>query len=328
MGVAQAWKVVVFLPLEITFAVNYMQLFSTYQSVACQYRTFSFYGIKVNSSTLSFCNAATVITWVPFLNYIVYPYLKKKGGIWYPTALKKVGVGFTFTSIAQYTAAYLEVQRKAAPYVMTMCNDETKALGYCTIEQIGEMVPQLSFCYEYVGEKAFPPVPVHDLPVILMGIPFGIFALSEISLVAFSEVFYSQVPATLSGVCQATNFFAMSLGATLSGVLTMIFKEYLTSNCNEGHYEYFFSLIGTMEVINFFTFLYVAHNFAYLPGTSGHPDDQFVYSNEEGTTTSSTEGAAVALSDEPYVAVKEGKQEEDGSEVSYHIPNQIRSQKS
>lgn len=298
IGVGQAWKVMVFIPLEITYMLNYLQMDTTYHSVSCMYDSTSILGFwKINAATMSLFNAITVVLWMPFLTYCVYPTLTRMGGIWHPTPLKKIGMGFTFTGLAQFCAMYLEVTRKNTPFKMTMCDDDTMALGYCTADMLGQMVPKLSYCYEYVGENASEPVPVHDVSVLWMALPYIIFAMSEVAVCTFYELFYSQCPSNLSGVCQALNFFSASLGAALASVLVKVFAEYLPNNCNDGHYEYFFATIGGLEIINFVLFVYIASIFVYLPGTSGRPGDSI----EDTIESSATEESATTEESEVQI---------------------------
>ncbi|KAI1133705.1 hypothetical protein F5Y10DRAFT_3762 [Nemania abortiva] len=134
-------------------------------------------------------NSVSIVVLIPFMNHIVYPFLRKKGIKW--GSISRITFGFALGTIGSIGYGLLQY------YVY-----QTSPCGY-----------NASTCTEIVapGEPALSPIPygLYAIPVILG-------AISEVFVnVSLYGIAYSMAPKNMKGLVASLNLFSSAISAIL-----------------------------------------------------------------------------------------------------------------
>ncbi|KAJ8125857.1 hypothetical protein O1611_g7781 [Lasiodiplodia mahajangana] len=134
-------------------------------------------------------NSVSIVVLIPFMNHIVYPFLRKKGIKW--GSISRITFGFALGTIGSIGYGLLQY------YVY-----QTSPCGY-----------NASTCTEIVapGEPALSPIPYG-----LYAIPVIIGAISEVFVnVSLYGIAYAMAPKNMKGLVASLNLFSSAIAAIL-----------------------------------------------------------------------------------------------------------------
>ncbi|CAH1442164.1 unnamed protein product [Lactuca virosa] len=94
---------------------------------------------------------------------------------------------------------------------------------------------------------------------------YALLGLAEaFNAIGQMEFYYSELPKSMSSVAMAvfmvSNAFSGLVGSVLVNVVDLVTSEggsvsWLSSDINEGHVDYYYWLLGLLNLLNFFYFL-------------------------------------------------------------------------
>lgn len=290
-GMKYIWKIVPYLLVMIPFWGIYGQTKTAFQIQGCQ-MNLDLNGFQLPVSAMNIFNNIAILSLVPFLDQVIYPYLKDRGYV--PGMLPKIGFGFILAMCAMLLAALIEVYRlKEAPEAgdyysesardnISPCRDIDNFDPYKYQSWLaGDEDDEPSNCYlicDDVDENNIVPlscISCDDIPQmsnisIFWQIPQFVFiGVSEIfASITSLEFFYSQAPSQMRSVSQAANLFTNAVGSWLTIPLTILVNinsndEWVASNVDEGHLDYYFYLLAGLMLIAECCFAYMSHGYEY-----------------------------------------------------------------
>eukprot|EP01034_Spumella_vulgaris_P024018 gene24018-30306_t len=231
----------------------------------------------------------------------------RKGGHWLEVAsvanggsYEKIGLGFIFALFAMLLAAIIEVARikynpAEAYYIdadsatrdnVSPCrnidnynpykyqewyagtNDDKPANCWeiCPGDSVAKAIPIACIACDFIPQMS-------HLSIFWQIPQFVVIGISEIfSSITSLEFFYSQAPHSMRSVSQALNLFTNALGSWLTIPLTLLVNsdtsnEWITSDVNEGHLDYYFYLLAGLMFAGLLVFVYLSWSFVYIaPG--------------------------------------------------------------
>lgn len=134
-------------------------------------------------------NSVSIVVLIPFMNHIVYPFLRKKGIKW--GSISRITFGFalgTIGSIGYGLLQYYVYQTSPCGYNASTCTERTPA-----------------------GEPALSPIPYP-----LYAIPVIIGAISEVFVnVSLYGMAYAMAPKNMKGLVASLNLFSSAIAAIL-----------------------------------------------------------------------------------------------------------------
>jgi len=277
LAASDVYRLGPYLALAIPFWAVYNQMNTAFIAQGCQMNNRIGDGTMAPSLMHTF-NSAGIVVMIPIFDYGLYPLFRKlkwKGekGFFTFTPLRKIGAGMFMGGIVMLTAALLEISRKASDVLTTECTVENQQQGWCSSDQIGTLIPDLSSCYQYTdnGER----IPKREFSLWFQSLEYIFVGICEIFLaLVYYEFFYSQVPPFMRSVCQAANLFTTSLGTMVGGMINQLCITWLPNNLDNGHQEYMFFINMGFCWVFFVIFVFVSRKFVYKPGTSGMPGDE------------------------------------------------------
>lgn len=283
-------RLVPFLAVMIPYWGIYGQTKTAFQVQACQMDV-DLNGFQLPISAMNIFNNVAILTLVPIFEIYLYPALKARGREL--SMLQKIGCGFMIAMAAMFMAAIIENVRiqynpangnyydQAARDNISPCKNidnynpfeyqdwvagdtDTKPLNCwqtCSIEIDHRLSLECISCDD---------IPQMSHLSILWQIPqFVLIGLSEIfASITSLEFFYSQAPSNMRSVSQACNLFTNALGSWLTIPLTLLVNidpnnEWVASNVNNGHLDYYFYLLAGLMFIALVVFTYLSSTYQY-----------------------------------------------------------------
>lgn len=281
-----------FLAVLIPYWGIYGQTKTAFQIQGCQmYSKIDSFQLPI--SGMNIFNNIAILTIVPILTLIVYPYLKEKQGIEF-TKLWKIGLGFLFAVTAMIVAALVEIYRlKEAPnevYYINATTSEKDNISPC--RNIDNYNPQ-NYIDWYNGldsdkpSNCWPisncninidsikcidcdPIPQMSPVSIFWQIPqFVLVGISEIfAMITSLEFFYAEAPMSMRSVSQALNLFTNAIGSWLTIPLTLLVnsnsnQKWITDNVDNGHLEWYYFLLAGIMMLTYIIFCHICNGFEY-----------------------------------------------------------------
>eukprot|EP00249_Psilotum_nudum_P022038 c28351_g1_i1 orf=394-2361(-) len=195
---------------------------------------------KIPPAALSMFDTLSVIFWVPVYDRLVVPVMRRftrhDRGF---TPLQRMGVGLVISVMSMVAAAIVEVKRLEIVRQNELFSNAT-------------------------------PVPLS----IFWQVPqyFLVGAAEVFTFIGQLEFFYDQSPDAMRSLCSALSLVTTALGNYVSSILVIIVTHFtqmngspgwIPDNLNIGHIDYFFWLLATLSMINFFVYLACAHWYKY-----------------------------------------------------------------
>lgn len=216
----------------IMLLVSIDQNFSTLQAKSMNRRIL--FNIEFPAGSFGVVLVVTITIWVAFYDRIVVPFLARYAGM--PRGISpkiRMGIGLVLSFIALGQAGIVENVRRG------------RAIEEGFDDNPGGVL-------EMSAMWLFP-------QFILLGLAEAFNAIGQI------EFFYTQLPKSMSSIAVALYTFGMALASLLSAFLIKIVDSvtskggnvsWLATNINQGHYDYFYWLIATLNFLNLFYYLY------------------------------------------------------------------------
>mmetsp|Transcript_14339 Transcript_14339/g.21483 ORF Transcript_14339/g.21483 Transcript_14339/m.21483 type:complete len:625 (-) Transcript_14339:227-2101(-) len=294
-GMKYMMKLVPYLGVMIPFWGIYGQTKTAFQIQGCQMNLYVG-DFQLPVSAMNIFNNVTILCLVPFFDQVLYPYLKKTRGI-VPSMLTKIGVGFILAVSAMVVAGLVEMYRlkeapEAADYSSHSARDNIspcrdiynynphKYQAWYDGDEDDKPTNCHTNCHTIVnGTLSLDCIECDDIPQmsdvsIFWQIPqFVLIGVAEIfASITSLEFFYSQAPSQMRSVSQASNLFTNALGSWLTIPLTLLVNiqsnnEWVASNVDEGHLDWYFFLLAGLMLLAQIIFAYMSAGYQYADPT-------------------------------------------------------------
>ncbi|KAE8995834.1 hypothetical protein PF011_g16159, partial [Phytophthora fragariae] len=239
---AQVVRLAPYLGIIIIFWAVYGQMNSNFVVQGCQMdlRVQGSEGasgkpVLLSSAMLNVVDSGVILIFIPVFDRLLYPLLTKMGI--YPTLLRKIGAGLVFALLSMLAAGWVEQICKSSPMIEGISSNCSAA---------GESLPMSSISVWWQTPQ-----------YVLVGVAEILTSISAYDL------FYSEVPESMRGVCQALNLLTTTLGFIVAGAINSIFSFWVTSDLNDGHLEYIYFLMAFLVLVLLVAFIFVSQSFEY-----------------------------------------------------------------
>ncbi|KAL6953965.1 hypothetical protein U1Q18_042481 [Sarracenia purpurea var. burkii] len=198
---------------------------------------------KIPSASLSLFDTLSVIFWAPVYDRTIVPFARKFTGHDRGfTQLQRMGIGLVISILSMVVAGVLEVIR-----------------------------------LNFVRKHDF--YDLNEIPMsIFWQVPqyFLIGCAEVFTFIGQLEFFYDQAPDAMRSLCSALSLTTVALGNYLSTLLVTIVTKVTTrhgklgwipDNLNRGHLDYFYWVLATLSLLNFFVYLWIAKWYTYKKAT-------------------------------------------------------------
>jgi len=215
----------------ITIAITIsQQSFSVVQATTMNRKVHNF---DIPPTSFSAFGILTLTIWVAIYDRIIVPllskYTKKGKGL---TLKQRMGIGIAISCLATLVAALVEKKRR----------NEAIREGFINNPK------------GVVNMSAMWLVPQH----CLVGLAEAFSAIGQI------EFFYSQFPKSMSSIAVSLFTLGFGTGNLVASIIVKAVKNgtqrggqvsWLSSNINQGHYDYYYWLLTILSLVNMFYFL-------------------------------------------------------------------------
>jgi peptide/histidine transporter 3/4 len=190
---------------------------------------------QIPGPTIQMFNPILILVLVPLTQKVIYPYYEKRVGK-KPSPFGKVFLGYVIIIIAVvWTGTYEVIRRSASPLTYIGADGE---IEYILNDDGGQVMNDISWAT--------------TIPQYLLIASGEVF-----TAITSYDINYSEVPASMRGTSIALGFFVNSMGSTLMSVFVQLFGKYITSDLNDGHFEYMYYTISAVMVLNLIVFTFV-----------------------------------------------------------------------
>lgn len=201
----------------------------------------------VPAASLSSFDTISIIVLIPLYDKVLVPLLGKLNIR--ITVLQRIGIGLVLASLAMVCAGLVERER-------------LKLAGQ------GKFVAERDNSFSRIDGP-----PAVDMSVFWQTLQYAMVGASEVfASIGQLELFYDQAPDSMRSCCSALALLSAALGGyvaagliPLANLITKRTKggEWIPSDLNGGHLDYFFYSIAVLNAINFVYFLLEARRFKY-----------------------------------------------------------------
>mmetsp|Transcript_10801 Transcript_10801/g.27734 ORF Transcript_10801/g.27734 Transcript_10801/m.27734 type:complete len:367 (-) Transcript_10801:80-1180(-) len=205
--------------------------------------------LSVPPASLSFFDTISIIVLVPLYDKGLVPLLKSKG--MNITVLQRIGVGLLLASVSMVVAGLVEMRR-------------------LSLAQQGH----------FTQDGAV------DMSVFWQTFQYVLVGASEVfAAIGQIELFYDQAPDSMRSCSSALALLSTAAGGYIAGGLIPLANtitkrlggkaggEWIPTDLNKGHLDYFFFCIAILNALNFFYFLWEACKFKYKHIRHGSQQD-------------------------------------------------------
>ncbi|XP_012572116.1 protein NRT1/ PTR FAMILY 1.2-like isoform X2 [Cicer arietinum] len=205
------------------------QSFSVVQAGTMKRKVHNF---EIPSTSFSAFGILTLTIWVAIYDRVIVPmltkYTKKGKGL---SLKQRMGIGIALSCLATLVAALVEKKRRNEAIREGFINNPKGVVNMSAMW----LVPQ--YC--------------------LVGIAEAFNVIGQI------EFFYSQFPKTMSSIAVALFALGFGAGNLVASLIVMVVKDgtrrggkvsWLSSNINQGHYDYYYWLLSILSLINLLYF--------------------------------------------------------------------------
>ncbi|XP_059639910.1 protein NRT1/ PTR FAMILY 2.11-like [Cornus florida] len=231
MRVIPIWVSLIFYNIAVIQQQNY----AVFQALQCD-RRLGNTGFKIPAASYIFFNMLSLTVWIPIYDRIVVPFLRKRtkieDGI---TLLQKTGIGMVISVVTMIVSGIVEERRRTLALTEPTLGNVAREGAISSMSGLW-LVPQLALT-----------------------------GLSEaFTLIGLSEFFYKQFPENMRSISGSFFFCGLAGSSYLSALMVSMVhhttKKSATGNwfeedLNKGRLDYFYYLIGVLEVINLGYFL-------------------------------------------------------------------------
>lgn len=227
------------LPFKIVYWSVYTPIGSLYYSQGCQmnYYVDSF---KFPIAAICASEHIVILSLVPLMNRVVYPWLTRSGYSF--RMLHRIGTGFAFMAAAMIVAGLVEFWRKNTETtdIVSTCDSDI----YLSELSVFWQIPQYVLC-----------------------------GVSQMFLIPAGFAFFSsQSPPCLKSTAVSLTVAMTGVGYLFGALLTALVDwwtpEWITTDLDDGHLEYFFYLLAALMVTATVFFVPFARGFVYKPDTT------------------------------------------------------------
>ncbi|WCJ20916.1 Major facilitator superfamily protein [Euphorbia peplus] len=199
---------------------------------------------QIPAATYTIFTMLSLTIWVPIYDRIVVPRLQKltgkEGGI---TLLQRMGIGFIFAILCMLVSGLVEGNRRNVALSRPNIGIAPKGGAISSLSGMW-LVPQLALA-----------------------------GLAEaFNYVAQTEFYYKQFPENMRSIGQSLFFASHAVSSYLSGFLVSVVHnvssrsgsgDWLAEDLNKGRLDYFYYMIGGIEIVNLLYFLVCAKWYRY-----------------------------------------------------------------
>ncbi|GER50004.1 major facilitator superfamily protein [Striga asiatica] len=207
----------------------------------------------IPAATYQIYTMITLTVWIPIYDRILVPFLRKitgnESGI---TILQRVGAGMAFGALTMIVSGFVENRRRTLAFTKHNLGFVSKNRAISSMSG-NWLIPQL----------------------VLAGLSEGF------SVIGFVEFFYKQFPENMRSLGPSILISGFAISNYLSSFLISVVHQttkvrdradWLAEDLNEGRLDYFYYLIGALEVVNLGYFLICAKWYKYRKTDSGTND--------------------------------------------------------
>ncbi|XP_065879415.1 protein NRT1/ PTR FAMILY 2.11-like [Euphorbia lathyris] len=201
-------------------------------------------GFQVPAATYAIFTMLSLTIWVPIYDRIVVPRLQrltgKEGGF---TLLQRMGIGFIFAILSMFVAGLVEKSRRNVALSSPRIGISPKGGSISALSGMW-LVPQLA----------------------LTGLA------EAFNYVAQTEFYYKQFPDNMRSIAQSLFFASNAVSSYFCGFLVSVVHhvssrstsgDWLAEDLNKGRLDYFYYMIGGIEIVNLMYFLVCAKWYRY-----------------------------------------------------------------
>ncbi|KAF8036284.1 hypothetical protein BT93_C2109 [Corymbia citriodora subsp. variegata] len=194
------------------------------------------FGIKIPAASFGIFAILTLTIWVGIYDRIIVPLFSRltnrPRGL---TFKERIGIGLLISCVALFVSAVVEHKRRAEAI-----REGFAANPYGVLKMSAKWI-----------------VPQH----CLTGLAEAFNAIGQL------EFYYSKFPKSLGSIAVALLALGMAVGNLVATLIVSILDHlskrsrdgtWISSNVNEGHYDYYYWTLGALSVINFFYYLVCA----------------------------------------------------------------------
>uniref|UniRef100_A0A6B2L6S2 Major facilitator superfamily (MFS) profile domain-containing protein n=1 Tax=Arcella intermedia TaxID=1963864 RepID=A0A6B2L6S2_9EUKA len=226
------------LPIFSTFIINwclYAQMSSVMLIQGVVMRLEIFPNFSIPPATLQAFNSAGILILLPLFDRVIYPCLRRLSISFSP--LRRIGIGYLFSTLAIFYAGGLEVWR------ISYLRDGNVLTQH--INGVPTEAANLSVLYQ--------------IPAFL-GIGIGEVFASVTGL----EFAYSQAPSKMKSMVQAINMLTIALGNYFGTLVVFIVNAasaphpWITDDPNESHMDLYFFTLTVLGILNIYYFIWLS----------------------------------------------------------------------
>eukprot|EP00981_Chlorochromonas_danica_P006086 scaffold1282_cov195-Ochromonas_danica.AAC.5 len=288
-----------FLAVMIPLGTAYGTMNTAFQNQGCQ-MDLSFGDLQIPVALLNCFNTLAILLLIPIFDQYLYVYLKNKGCEL--SMLQKIGWGFFCALLGVVIAGGVEIGRKAYSPPAGNYYDTSARDNITPCQSIDDFNPynyqswssnstsgihKPTKCWHTCDDQVVDPltgatmlslscIQCDDIPqmshmsVLWQMFQFALIGASEtLAWITSLEFFYSQAPLSMRSVSQAFNLLAAGIGRLLTVPLIYMVNanpndEWVPSNLDQGHLEYYFFVLTALMVADILALTYVARDYTYI----------------------------------------------------------------
>ena len=231
--VKAVYSVLGLLPFMTMFWLVCTASTSLFYSQGCQ-MNYYIGSFEMPIAVLNDADLVIMLILIPFLDRLVYPFLRKQSVCCSKCGmLCKIGVGYFLLTLTMITAGLVEIWRKQS---------ETLSItSTCDSNVYISELPVLWQCPQY----------------ILTG------AASVFSDIVSRDFFSSQAPESMKSIVYSLNLMVIGVGSLIATLLQVIAAEWIQTDLNDGHLEYYFFLVAGIMLVTLLLFIPYATRYTY-----------------------------------------------------------------
>nr|XP_043612028.1 protein NRT1/ PTR FAMILY 1.2-like [Erigeron canadensis] len=187
-------------------------------------------GFEIPAASFSLFIVLTLAIWIAFYDRILVPLLDKytsepRG--FHPKT--RMGIGLLITIVAMMVSAIVETIRR------------------------------------HIARSVYNPNSIVDMSAMWLVPQFALYGLAEaFNAIGQIEFYYSELPTSMSSIAMAVFIMGNAISGLVSSLLINVVNSvtsqggqvsWLSSDINEGHIDYYYWLLGFLNLLNFFYFL-------------------------------------------------------------------------
>ena len=224
------------LPFMIIYWLVCTASTSLFYSQGCQ-MNYYIGSFEIPIASVKAVDIIAILILIPFLDRLVYPCMRKQSVCCKCSMLRKIGVGYFVLALTMISAGLVEIWRK-----------QSKTLDITSACDSSIYISDLNVLWQ--------------CPQYILTGASNVFAD-----IVSNEFFSSQAPKSMKGIVYSLNLVVIGIGCLIATLLQVIVAEWIQTDLNDGHLEYYFFLVAGIMLVTLILFIPYAGRYAYRTGT-------------------------------------------------------------